>query len=80
MQSRLTLDSLCLRSEFCDMVHKIFIYTREEVERMNPGALNARLEDCLSDSLGRGLASKEPRSGPSTSAVDSENRANLSSQ
>uniref|UniRef100_A0A804RFR6 Auxin response factor n=1 Tax=Zea mays TaxID=4577 RepID=A0A804RFR6_MAIZE len=64
--------------QFCDMVHKIFIYTREEVERMNPGALNARLEDCLSDSLGRGLASKEPRSGPSTSAVDSENRANLS--
>ncbi|CAD6270111.1 unnamed protein product [Miscanthus lutarioriparius] len=29
-------------NEFCDMVHKIFIYTREEVERMNPGALNSR--------------------------------------
>ncbi|KAF8659730.1 hypothetical protein HU200_058190 [Digitaria exilis] len=29
-------------NEFCIMVHKIFIYTREEVERMNPGALNSR--------------------------------------
>ncbi|TVU50289.1 hypothetical protein EJB05_01655 [Eragrostis curvula] len=29
-------------NEFCNMVHKIFIYTREEIERMNPGALNSR--------------------------------------
>lgn len=56
------------------MVHKIFIYTREEVERMNPGALNSRSEDSLSDSLGRGgLASKEARGGPSTSTLNSEN-------
>ncbi|KAG8089893.1 hypothetical protein GUJ93_ZPchr0011g27082 [Zizania palustris] len=33
--------------EFCNMVHKIFIYTREEVQRMNPGALNSRSEDKL---------------------------------
>jgi len=55
------------------MVHKIFIYTREEVERMNPGALNSRSEDSLSDSQGRGLTSKEPRGGPSTSTPNSEN-------
>ncbi|NP_001307013.1 Auxin response factor 24-like [Zea mays] len=60
-------------NEFCDMVHKIFIYTREEVERMNPGALNSRSEDSLSDSLGRGVASRDPRGGGSTSALDSEN-------
>ncbi|OEL27494.1 Auxin response factor 24 [Dichanthelium oligosanthes] len=59
--------------EFCNMVHKIFIYTREEVERMNPGALSSRSEDSLSNSLGRGLGSKEPRGGPSTSSLNSEN-------
>ncbi|XP_011623419.1 auxin response factor 2 isoform X2 [Amborella trichopoda] len=26
--------------EFCNMVRKIFIYTREEVQKMNPGSLN----------------------------------------
>ncbi|PIA26096.1 hypothetical protein AQUCO_10000036v1 [Aquilegia coerulea] len=31
--------------EFCSMVRKIFIYTREEVQKMTPGALNARAED-----------------------------------
>ncbi|KAL8140924.1 hypothetical protein V2J09_006945 [Rumex salicifolius] len=31
--------------EFCCMVKKIFIYTKEEVQRMNPGALNSRIED-----------------------------------
>uniref|UniRef100_A0A0A9DX58 Auxin-responsive protein n=1 Tax=Arundo donax TaxID=35708 RepID=A0A0A9DX58_ARUDO len=59
--------------EFCNMVYKIFIYTREEVERMNPGALNSRPEDSLSNSLGRGLASKELRGGPSTSSLNSGN-------
>ncbi|KAF8756344.1 hypothetical protein HU200_011075 [Digitaria exilis] len=60
-------------NEFCIMVHKIFIYTREEVERMNPGALNSRSEDSLSDSMGRGLGSKDPRGGPSISPLNSEN-------
>ncbi|XP_057970275.1 auxin response factor 2B [Malania oleifera] len=28
--------------EFCSMVRKIFIYTREEVQRMNPGSLSSK--------------------------------------
>ncbi|KAG2629298.1 hypothetical protein PVAP13_3KG436500 [Panicum virgatum] len=60
-------------NEFCNMVHKISIYTREEVEKMNPGALNSRSEDSLSDSLGRGLGSKEAPGGPSASSRNSEN-------
>ncbi|CAL4906758.1 unnamed protein product [Urochloa decumbens] len=59
--------------EFCNMVHKMFIYTREEVERMNPGALSSRSEETLSDSQGRGLGSKEPQGGPPTSSLNSEN-------
>ncbi|KAF8400062.1 hypothetical protein HHK36_015937 [Tetracentron sinense] len=31
--------------EFCGMVRKIFIYTREEVQRMNPGTLNPKVEE-----------------------------------
>ncbi|KAJ8504978.1 hypothetical protein OPV22_005864 [Ensete ventricosum] len=31
-------------NEFCNMVCKIYIYTREEVQSMNPGTLNSRLE------------------------------------
>ncbi|KAF8390737.1 hypothetical protein HHK36_025264 [Tetracentron sinense] len=31
--------------EFCGMVRKIFIYTREEVQRMNPGTLNPEVEE-----------------------------------
>ncbi|XP_076891946.1 auxin response factor 2B-like [Bidens hawaiensis] len=31
--------------EFCGMVRKIYIYTREEVQRMNLGTLNSRGED-----------------------------------
>ncbi|KAK9080577.1 hypothetical protein SSX86_000335 [Deinandra increscens subsp. villosa] len=34
--------------EFCGMVRKIFIYTREEVRRMNPGTLNSRDDDSSS--------------------------------
>ncbi|URE02417.1 auxin response factor [Musa troglodytarum] len=32
-------------NEFCNMVRKIYIYTREEVQSMNPGTLNSRLEE-----------------------------------
>nr|TKW28547.1 hypothetical protein SEVIR_3G334900v2 [Setaria viridis] len=60
-------------NEFCSMVHKMFIYTREEVERMNPGALSSRSEETLSDSLVRGSGSKEPRGGPSALSLNSEN-------
>ncbi|CAM0949925.1 unnamed protein product [Alopecurus aequalis] len=42
-------------NEFCDVVHKIFIYTREVIRKMNPGALRARSEDSLSASLEEGL-------------------------
>lgn len=45
-------------NEFCDVVHKIFIYTREEVSKMNPGALVSRSEDSLSASLDRGVVGK----------------------
>ncbi|CAN4088687.1 unnamed protein product [Withania somnifera] len=31
--------------EFCGMVRKIFIYTKDEVQRMNPGTLNSKGED-----------------------------------
>lgn len=31
--------------EFCSMVRKIFIYTKEEVQKMNPGALSSKVED-----------------------------------
>ncbi|KAJ0539888.1 putative transcription factor ARF family [Helianthus annuus] len=34
--------------EFCGMVRKIFIYTKEEVQRMNPGTLNSRDDDTSS--------------------------------
>ncbi|XP_062203596.1 auxin response factor 24-like isoform X2 [Phragmites australis] len=60
-------------NEFCNMVHKIFIYTREEVERMNPGALSSRSEDSPSNLLGRGLVSKDLQGGPFTLSRNSEN-------
>ncbi|GLT39932.1 hypothetical protein SLA2020_140970 [Shorea laevis] len=31
--------------EFCAMVRKIYIYTREEVQKMNPGTLSSRSEE-----------------------------------
>ncbi|XP_043723773.1 auxin response factor 2A-like [Telopea speciosissima] len=31
--------------EFCSMVRKIFIYTRDEVQKMNPGNLNPKIEE-----------------------------------
>ncbi|XP_039124424.1 auxin response factor 2A-like [Dioscorea cayenensis subsp. rotundata] len=36
--------------EFCGMVRKIFIYTKEEVQKMNQGALTPRTEDSPSAS------------------------------
>ncbi|XP_042375970.1 auxin response factor 2B-like isoform X1 [Zingiber officinale] len=49
-------------NEFCNMVRKIFIYTREDVQRMTPGTLNCQVEENASASDGR-IASdgqKEP--------------------
>ncbi|KAJ8550876.1 hypothetical protein K7X08_000246 [Anisodus acutangulus] len=34
-----------LWQEFCGMVRNIFIYTKEEVQRMNPGTLNSKGDD-----------------------------------
>ncbi|XP_034568379.1 auxin response factor 23 isoform X2 [Setaria viridis] len=45
--------------EFCNMVHKIFIYTTEEVQRMNPGTLNSGSEDSPANSMERGSAVRE---------------------
>ncbi|KAJ4960073.1 hypothetical protein NE237_019983 [Protea cynaroides] len=33
--------------EFCSMVRKIFIYTREEIQKMNPGNLNPKIEESV---------------------------------
>lgn len=45
--------------EFCGMVRKIFIYTREEVQRMNPGTLNSRDDD--NSSVAEGMDEKDTR-------------------
>ncbi|CAM0873669.1 unnamed protein product [Alopecurus aequalis] len=59
-------------NEFCNIVYKIFIYTREEVQRMNPGALNSRSEDSPANSMERGSAAREVRGCLSTSSLNSE--------
>ncbi|CAK9186904.1 unnamed protein product [Ilex paraguariensis] len=43
--------------EFCGMVRKIFIYTREEVQRMNPGTLNLKGEE--NSRVGEGMDAKD---------------------
>ncbi|XP_049365531.1 auxin response factor 2B [Solanum verrucosum] len=43
--------------EFCGMVRKIFIYTKDEVQRMNPGTLNSKGEDI--SSVAEGSDAKE---------------------
>ncbi|KAI8544084.1 hypothetical protein RHMOL_Rhmol08G0268100 [Rhododendron molle] len=44
-------------AEFCGMVRKIFIYTRDEVQRMNPKTLNSRSEE--NSLVGEGMDEKE---------------------
>lgn len=41
------------------MVRKIFIYTREEVQRMNLGALNSRGDD--TSSVAEGMDARDTR-------------------
>jgi hypothetical protein len=60
-------------NEFCNIVYKIFIYTREEVQRMNPGALNSTSEDSPANSIERGSAAREVRGCLSTSSLNSDN-------
>ncbi|KAI0511442.1 hypothetical protein KFK09_012072 [Dendrobium nobile] len=38
--------------EFCNIVRKIYIYTKEEVQKMNPGTFNPRVEDLSASSSG----------------------------
>lgn len=44
-------------AEFCGMARKLFIYTREEVQRMNPKTLNSKSEE--NSLLGEGMDEKE---------------------
>lgn len=56
-----------MRSEFCGMVRKIFIYTREEVQKMNPGTALARAEEPSASSDEKStLAEAEPAPDPFT--------------
>ncbi|XP_010929664.1 auxin response factor 23 [Elaeis guineensis] len=54
--------------EFCSMVRKIFIYTREEVQRMNPGTLNSRVEESPDSSEERTAARGRKGRVPTSSA------------
>ncbi|XP_073013318.1 auxin response factor 23-like isoform X1 [Typha latifolia] len=45
--------------EFCCMVRKISIYTREEVQRMNPGKLHSTVEDNPAASEEQGVTARE---------------------
>ncbi|KAM1339775.1 hypothetical protein ACFX2H_038254 [Malus domestica] len=57
--------------EFCGIVRKIFIYTREEVQKMNPGTLNAQGEDNLSSGA-EGVDARDGKSQPRPSASTAE--------
>ncbi|XP_072971902.1 auxin response factor 4-like isoform X1 [Typha angustifolia] len=55
--------------EFCSMVRKIHIYTKEEVQKMNPGSLNPRIEEGP-DLSEENTAVKEPAASVSTSTLE----------
>jgi hypothetical protein len=52
------------------MVRKIFIYTREEVQKMIPGTLNSKVGEYLS--VAEGGDAKEVKSQPLSSASTAE--------
>ncbi|KAG9150864.1 hypothetical protein Leryth_002999 [Lithospermum erythrorhizon] len=54
--------------EFCGMVRKIYIYTKEEVQRMNPGSLSSKGDEI--SSVAEGLDEKNL---PLTSALTPDN-------
>nr|GME14386.1 auxin response factor 2-like [Ipomoea batatas] len=56
--------------EFCGMVRKIYIYTKEEVQRMNPGTLNSKDED--TSSVAEGLDTREVKNSQIPSACSAE--------
>ncbi|XP_044493331.1 auxin response factor 2B-like [Mangifera indica] len=57
--------------EFCGMVRKIFIYTREEVQKMKPGSLLSKGDENLS--VGEGADAKEVKHQSFPSACNGEN-------
>ncbi|XP_078160215.1 auxin response factor 23-like [Carex rostrata] len=59
-------------NEFCNMVRKIFIYTREEVQKMNPGALNTRFEES-STTMSAGGKNQSAKTCMPTSSLLSDN-------
>ncbi|GER30221.1 auxin response factor [Striga asiatica] len=52
--------------EFCGMVRKIMILTKEEVQRMNPATFNSKGEE--TSSVAEGLDAKEDKHLPTTSS------------
>ncbi|KMT10926.1 hypothetical protein BVRB_5g113390 [Beta vulgaris subsp. vulgaris] len=56
--------------EFCSMVRKIFIYTKEEVQKMTPRTLNARIEE--NTPAAGGSDSKEAKQSLPSSASNAE--------
>ncbi|XP_042501854.1 auxin response factor 2A-like [Macadamia integrifolia] len=58
--------------EFCSMACKICIYTREEVQKMNPGNLNPKVEESTVVAQER-LGAKEVKCLPPASAASSDN-------
>lgn len=59
-------------SEFCNMVRKIYIYTREEVQRMNPGTLNSRVQESPAVSEERISSKETKRPVPTANSENSE--------
>ncbi|XP_059643079.1 auxin response factor 2B-like [Cornus florida] len=57
--------------EFCGMVRKIFIYTKDEVQRMNPGTLNSKCEE--NPPVVEGMDAKELQNLPLPPASSPEN-------
>lgn len=53
------------------MVRKIFIYTREEVQKMNPGSLSSKTEE--NPPSAEGLDAKEAKHTPHPSASNADN-------
>ncbi|KAJ6816326.1 auxin response factor 2-like [Iris pallida] len=57
--------------EFCRMVRKIVIYTREEVQKMNPGTVESIIEETLADSEEQESA-EEPKQLVSAQTTDEQ--------
>ncbi|XP_008776920.2 auxin response factor 2A-like [Phoenix dactylifera] len=58
--------------EFCSMARKIYIYTRDEVQNMNPGTLNPRVEG-IATVMGGNTAAKGKKDPLPASTANPEN-------